>query len=174
MIHFLSLIMRPSYQIAYKTASFLNAFHHNPCFPLRPPRILRALCVNPLSFGTWHMQNTSSAEKFALQCKRFTHEGMSPANMTFRRDAEGCVSSNTCGGVQRPRPTNKAFLESLKSDADERGTLAAGYGDPALQVADSGRDCGVRDVAYPVYRYVSIYQVPSHFAFFTKHLALST
>ena len=61
-------------------------------------------------------------------------------------------------------PTNKAFLESLKSDANERVTLAAGYGDPALQVADSGRDGGGRDVAYPVNRYVSIYQVPKHFA----------
>ena len=39
-----------------------------------------------------------------------------------------------CGGVQRP---------------------------PALQVADSGRDGGVRDIAYPANRYASIYQVPN-------------
>ena len=57
-------------------------------------------------------------------------------------------------------PTNKAFLESLKSDANESRTLAAGYGDPALQVADSGRYGGARDVAYPVNRYVGFYQVP--------------
>ena len=63
--------------------------------------------------GLGTCKNTSSAGKFALQCKRFTHQGIKPANMTFRQDAEGCASSNACGGVQRPRPTgNPYWLEA--------------------------------------------------------------
>ena len=121
--------------------------------------------------GTWHMQKY----QFSREVRTTVQAIYAPRHKAGKHDVPAGrrglrIEQRLRRGTETP-PYRKPLL------ARSRLLVLlppAGYRDPALQVADSGRDGGVRDVAYPVNRYVSIYQVPTHFALRTKHSAPGT